>query len=62
MCVAVAGVAWFSIASLLLPAAMSEPVRAAGLALPAVLLARMCVVSGLMQGGGRLCSVGWCVV
>jgi hypothetical protein len=39
-----AGVAWFSIASLLLPAALSEPVRAAGLALPAVLLARMCVV------------------
>lgn len=41
-----AGVAWFSAASLLLPAALSEPVRVAGLALPAVLLARMCVVSG----------------
>lgn len=40
-----AGVAWFSAASLLLPVALSEPVRAAGLALPAVLLARMCVVS-----------------
>jgi hypothetical protein len=40
-----AGVAWFSAASLLLPLALSEPVRAAGLALPAVLLARMCVVS-----------------
>lgn len=43
-----AGVAWFSLASLLLPAALSEPVRAAGLALPAVLLARMCV--GLGEG------------
>lgn len=42
-----AGVAWFSAASLLLPVALSEPVRAAALALPAVLLARMCVVSHL---------------
>lgn len=40
-----AGVTWFSLASLLLPAALSETVMAAGLALPAVLLARVCVVS-----------------
>jgi MFS family permease len=40
------GVAWFSIASLLLPAALSPAVAAAGMTLPAVLLARMCVVSG----------------
>lgn len=46
-CCCCTGVAWFSLASLLLPAALSEPVRAAGLALPAVLLARMCVVSWL---------------
>lgn len=40
-----AGVAWFSAASLLLPAALSGPVAAAGWTLPAVLLARTCVVS-----------------
>lgn len=40
-----AGVAWFSLASLLLPAALSPAVAAAGLTLPAVLLARVCVVS-----------------
>lgn len=45
LCGVAAGVAWFSAASLLLPAALSEPVVAAGLALLAVLLARMCVVS-----------------
>lgn len=39
------GVAWFSAASLLLPAALSPAVAAAGFTLPAVLLARMCVVS-----------------
>jgi hypothetical protein len=39
------GVAWFSIASLLLPAALSPDVAAAGLTLPAVLVARVCVVS-----------------
>ncbi|WIA32968.1 hypothetical protein OEZ86_006131 [Tetradesmus obliquus] len=42
------GVAWFSIASLLLPAALSPAVAAAGMTLPAVLLARMCV--GLGEG------------
>ena len=40
------GVLWFSLASLLLPAALSAPVAAAGLTVPAVLLARCCVVSG----------------
>ncbi|KAF8067233.1 PHT4 [Scenedesmus sp. PABB004] len=43
-----AGVLWFSIASLLLPAALSPGMAAAGLTLPAVLLARMCV--GLGEG------------
>ena len=38
------GIAWFSAASLLLPLAASAPVAAAGLTLPAVLLARCCVV------------------
>ncbi|CAG9465270.1 unnamed protein product [Pedinophyceae sp. YPF-701] len=43
-----AGVAWFSAASLLLPAALSAPVAAAGLSLPAVLAARAAV--GLGEG------------
>jgi ACS family sodium-dependent inorganic phosphate cotransporter/ACS family sodium-dependent inorganic phosphate cotransporter-like MFS transporter 9 len=40
-----AGMLWFSLASLLLPLALSAPVVAAGLTVPAVLLARCCVVS-----------------
>jgi ACS family sodium-dependent inorganic phosphate cotransporter/ACS family sodium-dependent inorganic phosphate cotransporter-like MFS transporter 9 len=52
------GVAWFSIASLLLPAALSPAVAAAGMTLPAVLLARMCVVSGV--GAGQMCAVVYC--
>jgi ACS family sodium-dependent inorganic phosphate cotransporter/ACS family sodium-dependent inorganic phosphate cotransporter-like MFS transporter 9 len=52
------GVAWFSIASLLLPAALSPAVAAAGMTLPAVLLARMCVVSGV--GVGQMCAVIYC--
>ncbi|MEW5317340.1 MAG: hypothetical protein WDW38_008645 [Sanguina aurantia] len=43
-----AGIAWFSVASLLLPAAISAPVVAAGLTVPAILLAR-CLV-GLGEG------------
>lgn len=39
-----AGMLWFSLASLLLPLALSAPVVAAGLTVPAVLLARCCVV------------------
>ncbi|GFH14051.1 anion transporter, chloroplastic-like [Haematococcus lacustris] len=38
------GMLWFSLASLLLPLALSPPVVAAGLTLPAMLLARCCVV------------------
>lgn len=47
-----AGIAWFSVASLLLPAAISAPVVAAGLTVPAILLARCLVVSG---GGSSFC-------
>lgn len=43
-----AGVAWFSIASLLLPLALSPPIVAAGLSVPAILAAR-CMV-GLGEG------------
>lgn len=39
------GIAWFSLASLLLPAALSPAVAAAGLTLPAMLMARCLVVS-----------------
>jgi hypothetical protein len=39
------GIVWFSIASLLMPLALSSPVQAAGLTIPALLLARCCVVS-----------------
>ncbi|KAL6765902.1 major facilitator superfamily domain-containing protein [Haematococcus lacustris] len=42
------GMLWFSLASLLLPLALSPPVVAAGLTLPAMLLARCCV--GLGEG------------
>ncbi|KAK9845874.1 hypothetical protein WJX81_004733 [Elliptochloris bilobata] len=42
------GVAWFSLASLLLPVALSAPVERAGLTVAAVLLARACV--GLGEG------------
>jgi MFS family permease len=38
------GIAWFSVASLLLPAALSPAVVASGLALPAMLMARCFVV------------------
>ena len=38
------GIAWFSLASLLLPNLMSQPAVAAGLTLPIVLMARCCVV------------------
>lgn len=40
------GIAWFSIASFLLPVGLSPSVAAAGLALPAMLAARCFVVSG----------------
>jgi len=43
-----AGVLWFSFASLLMPLALSDAVRAAGLTLPAVLFARSMV--GLGEG------------
>lgn len=49
-----AGVAWFSVASLLLPAVLSGPVAAAGLTLPAVLLARTCVVRWALLQGARI--------
>lgn len=39
------GILWFSAASLLLPLAVSEPLMAAGLTVPAVLFARCMVVS-----------------
>ncbi|GBF90924.1 anion transporter, chloroplastic-like [Raphidocelis subcapitata] len=42
------GIVWFSLASLTLPLALSAPVEAAGLTVPAVLLARCCV--GLGEG------------
>jgi MFS family permease len=42
------GIAWFSVASLLLPAALHPSIVAAGLALPAVLLSRAFV--GLGEG------------
>ncbi|KAI8477407.1 MAG: hypothetical protein J3K34DRAFT_515747 [Monoraphidium minutum] len=42
------GILWFSLASLLLPLALSAPVQAAGLTVPAVLMARCCV--GLGEG------------
>lgn len=38
------GIAWYSAASILTPVALSAPVQAIGLALPALLLARTCVV------------------
>lgn len=38
------GIVWFSLASLALPLALSGPVQAAGWTVPAVLLARCCVV------------------
>lgn len=38
------GIVWFSLASLMLPLALCAPVQAAGLTIPAVLLARCCVV------------------
>ena len=52
------GIAWFSIASLLMPLALSAPVVAAGMTLPALLAAR-CMVVGAGLGvdvgmhGGR---------
>ncbi|KIY98369.1 putative anion transporter 2 [Monoraphidium neglectum] len=42
------GIVYFSLASLLLPFALSSPVQAAGLTIPAILLARCCV--GLGEG------------
>ena len=41
------GIAWYSAASILTPLALSAPVQAVGLALPALLLARTCVVSNV---------------
>jgi hypothetical protein len=52
-----AGVAAFSAASLLLPAALSGPFAAAGLTVPAILAARACVVSHSSRGGGGLSGV-----
>jgi MFS family permease len=42
------GIIWFSLASMLLPAALSGPVAAAGLSVPAILAARCAV--GLGEG------------
>jgi hypothetical protein len=48
------GIVWFSIASLTLPLALAAPVQAAGLTVPAVLLARCCVVGGRGRGAARM--------
>ncbi|KAJ9509779.1 hypothetical protein QJQ45_011622 [Haematococcus lacustris] len=56
------GMLWFSLASLLLPLALSPPVVAAGLTLPAMLLARCCVVRnlvGLVLSPLILLTWGW---
>lgn len=42
------GIIWFSLASMLLPTALSGPIAAAGLSVPAILIARCCV--GLGEG------------
>jgi hypothetical protein len=47
------GIVWFSLASLTLPLALAGPVQAAGLTIPAVLLARTCVVRGAAGAGRR---------
>ena len=43
------GIAWFSLASMLVPLALSDAVVKAGLTLPALLAARCMVVSWLFQ-------------
>lgn len=50
------GMIWFSLASALLPAALSPSIAAAGLSIPAVLAARCFVVSKqpLLQGPARM--------
>lgn len=45
-----AGIVWFSLASMLLPAALSPSVVGAGLTIPAVLLARCFVVGPALAG------------
>lgn len=58
------GIVWFSLASLLLPLALSAPVQAAGLTIPALLLARCCVVSRGGRPGARAAparlDLYWC--
>ena len=55
------GIVWFSAASALLPLAVSAPVAAAGLTLPAVLAARCAVVSRArgLSPTGCLRPKGW---
>lgn len=54
------GIAWFSAASLLLPAALSPPVAAKGLALPAMLMARCFVVSAVhLLWGECIAPASW---
>ena len=57
------GMVWFSIASLLLPVALSPAVVAAGLTVPAMLLARCCVVGAVLPCVlCSLCIVFLCIV